>query len=104
MAQLLHGSATTTARTRAEFQIPLVLPGHTSEPVPFDGEPTAAPLSRVRENTPLLDEDRSVEKVAGGASPTPENYGRIVGLNRAGQQPEGDPTDPGAGDNRCAAG
>ena len=84
----------------------LVLPGHTSEPVPFDGEPMAAPLSEVRVSTPLLGEDEGVfvEKLAGRVSPVPENYERIVELNRAGEQPEGDPTELEAGANRCAAG
>jgi glyoxylase-like metal-dependent hydrolase (beta-lactamase superfamily II) len=84
----------------------LVLPGHTSEPVAFDGEPICAPLSEVREEVgPLLeDEDRFVQKVAGGLSPTPENYERIVALNRSGEQPEDDPAELEAGANRCAAG
>lgn len=83
-----------------------MLPGHTSEPVPFDGEPISASLSEARgEIGPLLeDEDRFVEKVAGGASPTPENYERIVELDRAGEQPEGDPTELEACANRCATG
>jgi len=84
----------------------VVLPGHTSEPVPFDGVPISAPISEVQDKVgPLLeDENRFVQKVAGGASPTPENYERIVELNRAGEQPEGDPTELEAGANRCAAG
>jgi len=84
----------------------LVLPGHTSEPVPFDGEPISAPVSEVRNRVgPLLeDEDRFLQKVAGGLSPTPENYERIVELNRSGEQPEDDPTEVEAGANRCAAG
>jgi len=84
----------------------LILPGHTSEPVPFDGEPISGLLSEVREEIgPLLeDEDRFVQKVAGGVSPTPENYERIVELNRSGEWPEGDPTELEAGANHCAAG
>jgi glyoxylase-like metal-dependent hydrolase (beta-lactamase superfamily II) len=84
----------------------LVLPGHTSEPVPFDGEPLSAPLSEVRREVESLleDEGRFVEKVAGRAAPTPENYERIVELNRSGEQPEGDPAELEAGANRCAAG
>jgi glyoxylase-like metal-dependent hydrolase (beta-lactamase superfamily II)/rhodanese-related sulfurtransferase len=35
----------------------LVLPGHTSEPIPFDGEPICAPLAQVRENVLLLREE-----------------------------------------------
>ena len=84
----------------------LVLPGHTSEPVGFDGEPVAAPLSEVRGNTPLLGEDKEdfVRKIAGHAAPTPENYERIVQLNRCGKMPGEDPTELEAGANRCAAG
>lgn len=61
--------------------------------------PEGTPLSEVRGNTPLLGEDEGVfvEKLAGCASPTPQNYERVVGLNRAGEWPE-------AGANRCAAG
>jgi glyoxylase-like metal-dependent hydrolase (beta-lactamase superfamily II)/rhodanese-related sulfurtransferase len=85
----------------------LVLPGHTSEPVSFDGKPICAPLSAVRENVAVLlreDEDAFVEGIAGRLSPTPSNFERIVELNRAGVSPEGDPTELEAGANRCAAG
>jgi glyoxylase-like metal-dependent hydrolase (beta-lactamase superfamily II) len=84
----------------------LVLPGHTSEPVAFDGKPIGAPLSEVRENVSVLreDEDTFVEGVAGRVSPTPSNFERIVELNRAGATPEDAPTELEAGANRCAAG
>ena len=84
----------------------LVLPGHTSEPIAFDGEPICAPLSEVRENLSVLreEEDAFVERIAGRVSPTPSNFERIVELNRAGASPEGDPTELEAGANRCAAG
>jgi glyoxylase-like metal-dependent hydrolase (beta-lactamase superfamily II)/rhodanese-related sulfurtransferase len=84
----------------------LVLPGHTSEPVPFDGEPIAAPLSEVQESVSILGEDKEsfVEKLARYASPPPENHEHIVELNRAGELPEADSTDLEAGANRCAAG
>jgi glyoxylase-like metal-dependent hydrolase (beta-lactamase superfamily II) len=84
----------------------LVLPGHTSEPVEFDGDPICAPLARVRGSVRVLqqDEEAFVEAVAGRVTPTPENFERIVELNRAGEAPEGDPTDLEAGANRCAAG
>jgi len=102
-ARALHGSLRRVLELNPDT---IILPGHTSEPVPFDGKLIAAALSEVRENTPLLGEDEGVfvEKLAGRASPTPENYERIVGLNRAGEQPEGDPTEIEAGANRCAAG
>lgn len=85
----------------------LVLPGHASEPIPFDGEPIAAPLSKVRESVEVLQEGEEdfVEKVAGRASSaTPSNYERIVELNRAGKFPGENPTDLEAGANRCASG
>jgi glyoxylase-like metal-dependent hydrolase (beta-lactamase superfamily II) len=84
----------------------LVLPGHTSEPVAFDGEPICAPLSDVQESIRVLrePEDAFVEEIAGHVSPTPSNFERIVELNRAGEAPEGDPTELEAGANRCAAG
>jgi hypothetical protein len=60
----------------------------------------------VQESIALLheDEDTFVEKLTERASPTPENYQRIVELNRSGERPEGDPTDLEVGANRCAAG
>jgi glyoxylase-like metal-dependent hydrolase (beta-lactamase superfamily II) len=84
----------------------LVLPGHTSKPVAFDGEPICAPLSEVREGVWGLteDEDSFVEKVVGRVTPTPENYESIVELNRSGERPVGDPAELEAGANRCAAG
>jgi len=84
----------------------LILPGHTSEPVAFDGEPICAPLSEVRESVLVLrqDEDAFVETVAGRGTATPENFERIVELNRTGELSEGDPTELEAGANRCAAG
>ena len=84
----------------------LVLPGHTSEPVAFDGEPIYAPLSEVHRSLRNLkeDEDLFVEEIAGHVSPAPSNFERIIELNRAGVSPEGDPAELEAGANRCAAG
>jgi glyoxylase-like metal-dependent hydrolase (beta-lactamase superfamily II) len=84
----------------------LVLPGHTAEPVAFDGEPICARLSEVRGSVRILkeDEDAFVEEIAGHRTPTPSNFERVVVLNRAGLSPEGDPTELEAGANHCAAG
>jgi glyoxylase-like metal-dependent hydrolase (beta-lactamase superfamily II) len=84
----------------------LVLPGHTSEPVAFDGEPIAALLSEVRESVQVLreDEDTFVEAVADRVTPTPANFERIVELNRTGEAADGDPNELEADANRCAAG
>jgi glyoxylase-like metal-dependent hydrolase (beta-lactamase superfamily II) len=84
----------------------LVLPGHTAEPVAFDGEPICARLSEVRGSVRILkeDEDAFVEEIAGHRTPTPSNFERVLVLNRAGLSPEGDPTELEVGANRCAAG
>jgi glyoxylase-like metal-dependent hydrolase (beta-lactamase superfamily II) len=84
----------------------LVLPGHTDEPVPFDGEPISGYLAQIRSNVALLHEDEEafVKKVAGRVSPTPTNHERIVGFNRSGEIPEEELTELEAGANRCAAG
>ena len=102
-ARSLHGSLRRLLKLHRET---LVLPGHASEPVPFDGEPVAALLSEVQNNLPLLGEDEEafVRRITGRASPTPENHERIAEFNRAGAQREGDPTELAAGANRCAAG
>jgi glyoxylase-like metal-dependent hydrolase (beta-lactamase superfamily II) len=102
-ARALHGSLRRVLELDPGTTI---LPGHTDEPVPFDGKPVAAPLYEVRENTPLLGlaEGAFVETLAGIASPAPENHERIVELNRSGEPPEGDPSELEVGANRCAAG
>ena len=82
----------------------LILPGHTAEPVAFDGEPICAQLSEVRGSVRILKEDAFVERIANHGTHKPSNFERIVQLNRAGESPEGDPTELEAGANRCAAG
>jgi glyoxylase-like metal-dependent hydrolase (beta-lactamase superfamily II) len=84
----------------------LVLPGHTSKPVAFDGEPIYALLSEVHQSVRVLREAQNafVEEIAGHVSPAPSNFERIVELNRAGEVPEGYPTELEADANRCAAG
>lgn len=82
----------------------LVLPGHTSEPVAFDGKPLVGTLAGAREKVEAIgaSEDAFVETILGRIPPTPPNHHRIVELNEAGVIPAGDPTDLEAGANRCA--
>ncbi len=82
----------------------LILPGHTSEPVAFDGQPVSAPLSAVlsQVDTLSLAKDEFVETLLGRIPPTPPNHALIVELNEAGDMPAGDVTDLEAGANRCA--
>jgi glyoxylase-like metal-dependent hydrolase (beta-lactamase superfamily II) len=111
-AHVLYGSLQALLALPAET---LVLPGHTSEPVPFDGEPVAATLADVRGDVKLLDvpkdaellnvpEEDFVETVLARIPPAPPNHERIVRLNEAGRMPDGDPIDLEAGANRCAIG
>ena len=83
----------------------LILPGHTSEPVPFDEEPVSGTIAQVREGVEALDasEDVFVERILEHLPPTPSNYDRIVKLNEAGGLPEEELTELEAGANRCAA-
>jgi glyoxylase-like metal-dependent hydrolase (beta-lactamase superfamily II) len=82
----------------------LLLPGHTSEPVAFDGIPLVARLGDVAERLRdwLSCEESFVERILKRIPPTPPNYTRIVEWNEAGLLPQGDPTDLEAGPNRCA--
>nr|MDQ5817547.1 MBL fold metallo-hydrolase [Actinomycetota bacterium] len=82
----------------------LVLPGHTSEPVAFDGDPLVGTLAEVRERVEVLSasEDAFMTTILARIPPTPPNHHRIVESNEAGVFPEGDPTDLEAGANRCA--
>jgi glyoxylase-like metal-dependent hydrolase (beta-lactamase superfamily II) len=77
----------------------VVLPGHSPEPVPFDGMPLSATLSKVRSDVGLLQESEEafVEKVSGRVSPPPTNHEHIVEFNRSGRMPEADPTELDAG-------
>lgn len=82
----------------------LVLPGHTSEPVAFDGKALAATLKEVQKEVARLQmgESEFVASLLAHPPPTPPNHSRIVALNEAGHWPEGDVTDLEAGANRCA--
>ena len=82
----------------------LVLPGHASQPVPFDGKPIGAQLSEIDEHVGLLHATRTVfvETLLQRLPPTPPNYERIVTLNEAGLVPDHDVTELEAGANRCA--
>jgi hypothetical protein len=84
----------------------LVLPGHASEPVPFDGRPIVASLGDVADRVEVLGlpDDAFVTAILARILPTPPNHAQIVALNEAGVFPPGDPTDLEAGANRCAVG
>jgi glyoxylase-like metal-dependent hydrolase (beta-lactamase superfamily II) len=80
-----------------------VLPGHVSEPIPFDGRLLASTVKTIRDTVVLarLDQAASVEAVLARIPPNPPNHSRIVELNERGELPE-DPSELEAGANRCA--
>ncbi|MSP14009.1 MAG: MBL fold metallo-hydrolase [Chloroflexi bacterium] len=88
----------------------LILPGHTAEPVAFDGKALAKSLAEVRAQVKLLHlpEDIFVTTLLARIPPTPPNHHAIVKLNEAGLFPEGDPgyakrsMELEVGANRCA--
>ena len=84
----------------------LVLPGHTSAPVPFDRIPLTSSLDQVfsRLNNWFTSEDAFVTQLLSRLPPTPPNYQQIVELNERGMSPDVDITELEAGANRCAAG
>jgi glyoxylase-like metal-dependent hydrolase (beta-lactamase superfamily II)/rhodanese-related sulfurtransferase len=81
----------------------LVLPGHTSAPSPFDGEPLASTLAQVYVQTGLLQvtEEAFVNALLARIPATPPNHTRITELNEAGAWVD-EPIALEAGANRCA--
>ncbi len=82
----------------------LVLPGHSSTPVPFDGIPIAASLAQIDEEVGMIHATHEVfiEQILIRLPSTPPNYRRIIRLNEMGLLPESGITDLEAGANRCA--
>lgn len=83
----------------------LVLPGHASHPIAFDGELVGARLAEVKDRTDSLHwtEERFVEEILDRVPPTPPNHESIIAHNESGEWP-GDDELVGleAGANRCA--
>jgi glyoxylase-like metal-dependent hydrolase (beta-lactamase superfamily II) len=102
-ARLLYGSLQHLQTFAPQTTI---LPGHTSQPVAFDGQAICAPLSQVQRETAVLalPETEFVNTLLQHLPETPPNHHRIVALNEAGELPEDNVTDLEAGANRCAVG
>jgi glyoxylase-like metal-dependent hydrolase (beta-lactamase superfamily II) len=100
-ARLLHASLLRLTALPPET---IILPGHTSEPAPFDGQPITATLADVTNRVGMLglSEEAFLGAILARIPPTPPNHARIVALNESGELPDGDPTDLEAGANRCA--
>jgi glyoxylase-like metal-dependent hydrolase (beta-lactamase superfamily II)/rhodanese-related sulfurtransferase len=82
----------------------IVLPGHSSEPIPFDQVPLYAPLGHVRQRVHLLDasEPQFVKEILSRIPPAPHATHRIVTVNETGRWDDINPVDLEAGANRCA--
>jgi glyoxylase-like metal-dependent hydrolase (beta-lactamase superfamily II) len=82
----------------------VVLPGHASVPIPFDGKPVAAPIRDVDQwlSTWLSSEEEFIDRVLSRLPPTPPNFTSIVELNERGELPADDTSNLEAGANRCA--
>jgi glyoxylase-like metal-dependent hydrolase (beta-lactamase superfamily II) len=100
-ARLMHASLMRLTALPPET---IILPGHTSEPAPFDNRPITATLGDVISQVGMLglSEDAFLDAILARIPPTPPNHARIVALNEAGEMPDGDPTELEAGANRCA--
>jgi glyoxylase-like metal-dependent hydrolase (beta-lactamase superfamily II) len=99
-ARLLHASV---ARLLGLPDETLVLPGHVSEPIAFDGHLLATTVRTIRETVALTSMDREafVGAVLARIPAAPPNHSVIVELNERGDMPE-DPSELEAGANRCA--
>ena len=82
----------------------VVLPGHASAALPFDGVAHAAPLADVRSAVTLavLGEAEFVSTVLARIPPTPPNHLQIVRVNEGKEAVPGDLISLEAGANRCA--
>lgn len=81
-----------------------VLPGHTSNPVAFDGQPILTDIDQLRHTLSWLamPEAEFIDRILDRIPPTPPNYLTISELNQRGDFISVDPVDVEAGANRCA--
>jgi glyoxylase-like metal-dependent hydrolase (beta-lactamase superfamily II) len=82
----------------------IVLPGHTSKPVEFDGKVIQRSLGEIRVSTEMLklNEEEFIDRVFRGIPATPPNYLSIIEKNLKGDYSDINPVDLEAGANRCA--
>jgi glyoxylase-like metal-dependent hydrolase (beta-lactamase superfamily II) len=101
-ARLLYHSLRERVLTLRDEMI--VLPGHASEPISFDGVPHAATLAAVRKAVGIAntDEGTFVETVLSRIPPNPPNHMQIVRVNEGVEATPEDMLSLEAGANRCA--
>jgi glyoxylase-like metal-dependent hydrolase (beta-lactamase superfamily II) len=82
-----------------------ICPGHTSDPIGFDGTPLSAKLADIVQSVELLKTERSVfvKKIPELLGQKPPNFERVISINE-GKAELGwlDPLELEAGPNRCA--
>jgi glyoxylase-like metal-dependent hydrolase (beta-lactamase superfamily II)/rhodanese-related sulfurtransferase len=100
-AALLHQSLQTLLAFPDET---LVLPGHTSQPVEFDGQLISSRIGKLKVSLPLLKlpVGEFVRQILSRIPATPANYTVITGRNAAGYFSESDSLELESGANRCA--
>jgi glyoxylase-like metal-dependent hydrolase (beta-lactamase superfamily II) len=99
-ARLLHQSISRLLELPAAT---LVLPGHVSEPIPFDGRLLATTIGTIRDAVGLaqMEPNEFVQAVLARIPPNPPNHSLIIELNERGELPD-NPSELEAGANRCA--
>ena len=99
-ARLLHQSI---GRLLKLPEAALVLPGHVSEPIQFDGLLLATTIGMIRDTVGLaqLEPNEFVQAVLARIPPNPPNHSLIIELNERGELPD-NPSELEAGANRCA--
>ena len=100
-AELLYHSLHKLLALPAET---IVLPGHISTPIPFDGVPIMTTLADIDAQVEILHATRPefIRVLLSRLPKTPPNYTRIIRLNEQGLLPEVPITELEAGANRCA--
>jgi glyoxylase-like metal-dependent hydrolase (beta-lactamase superfamily II)/rhodanese-related sulfurtransferase len=82
----------------------MILPAHTSQPIPFDGQIIATTIGEIKKRSSLLQTSESffVDTLLEKIPETPPNYLSIVESNLTGEFSENNAADLEAGANRCA--
>jgi glyoxylase-like metal-dependent hydrolase (beta-lactamase superfamily II)/rhodanese-related sulfurtransferase len=82
----------------------IIFPGHTSEPIEFDGKLIYTTIEAAKKNLSWLEngENNFIDTVLKNIPPTPPNYLSIVEKNIKGELNGIDPIELEAGANRCA--
>lgn len=100
-ASILYDSLQKLMRLHKES---VVLPGHISQPIPFDGKIIATKLEEIKKNVSsiALSKEDFINKILSKIPPTPPNYLAVTQVNLTGKIQDVDAIEMEAGANRCA--